>query len=102
EDRSWEMIVGHDRERQLLEAVIAVMLGADPNKLDGDSVEAFDRLLEKIAVDWEEGHLAYNGYTLDDLAGLGHRLALLTDQQRRALLDHYRLNLGGMTDAAEQ
>jgi hypothetical protein len=80
---TWETVVGHGRERELLDMVMRVVLDMDVSSL------TFEWLCDYIADCWGEGHLAHAGFTLDDLAGLSRRLGRLTPEQREGMLAAY-------------
>jgi hypothetical protein len=80
---TWETVIGHGRERELLDTVMRVVLDRDVPSL------TFEWLCDYIAECWGEGHLAHAGFTPDDLAGLSWRLGRLAPEQREEILAAY-------------
>jgi hypothetical protein len=82
-DHTWEEVIGHGRERELLDTAMNVGL-----EIAADSDQPFD-LITFLAECWCEGILVDAGYALDDLATLNWRLGRLTPEQRAEMLAAY-------------
>ena len=89
--KHWKTIIGHGRERELVDAVWDVLLdldaGSDYWHLP-QPVE-YDWFCDVLAEYWLEGYLADAGYTLDDLAGVSRRLGKLSRDQWREMVAAY-------------
>lgn len=86
---TWQRIIGCERERELLDSVMNVLLDIEAGK-DEEFPMKYSWLTDCISEFWDEGNIVEAGYTLDDLAGLSWRLKQLSTEQFEDMIETYR------------
>ena len=85
---TWQQIIGCERERELLDSVMNVLMDRDEDFIPQPM--PYSWLCDCIAAFWIEGNLAEARYTPDDLAGLSWRLKQLSPEQFQDMIETYR------------